>query len=527
MKNENDRSRRIRVTAAVCAMVIVAGGAAGIYSFRNSDEAGAVPEKSAAVNAAAASDDSIISAGGTITSAQLSDTLGLKDTSVRLTVEEVLVSSGDTVTAGTPLYSITSDSLAKAEKTLRSELQSANSVLLEEKISYQTDKNEAYLLYQSELLLGDTAKNEYDSGMSSLDSELKEADASYKEALNTVNSTPSQISAKKSEMNSKQASADSLQSRKDQLQHEVNEAKSAYDQAAERYNRVTAEYNAAAGVVRYLGNALGRDISDIVLAQTVSAVKEERSSVPAEGGDSRPDGESVPDMSGMPQDGRSFRATSFYSEAVSSEEEETPEISAEEIAANALNEGLEAMYSTALEDYFSKKEELSRAEEEMKNTESDYRAKSDSLTECSSELKEAQSSVSSISKEISELESALYKAKSNLSRLRSEYNSLNASYTTDQLELKNKLDTDTVSYENAEYHYQVTLSTIEDELTAAQEAYDTAEENLRIYEESLADGYKCRAGRHHLLTQLSGRQEREYQHTLCVLRGRERIQYSS
>ena len=103
----------------------------------------------------------IISAGGTITSSRLSDTLGLKNTAIQLKVGEVLVESGDTVTAGTQLYMITEDSLAKAEKTLNSELQTAKSDLLEQKMSYQTDKNEAYLLYESELLLGDTAQKEY------------------------------------------------------------------------------------------------------------------------------------------------------------------------------------------------------------------------------------------------------------------------------------------------------------------------------------------------------------------------------
>ena len=106
-------------------------------------------------------------------------------------------------------------------------------------------------------------------------------------------------------------------------------------------------------------------------------------------------------------------------------------------------------------------------------------------------MKETQSSLNALNSEISELESSLSKAKSNLSKLRSEYNSLNASYKTDQLELKNKLDTDNASYENAEYHYQITCNTIEEELAEKQTAYDTAEKNLSIFNDALSDGYIC------------------------------------
>ena len=111
------------------------------------------------------------------------------------------------------------------------------------------------------------------------------------------------------------------------------------------------------------------------------------------------------------------------------------------------------------------------------------------MTEYETALKDVQSKVSSLEKEISSLNSTLSKAKSNLSKLRSEYNSRKASYETDQLELKHTLETDTAAGENAEYHYEITCATIEDQLEKAQSAYDSVEENIRIFEENLADGY--------------------------------------
>lgn len=473
MKQENTRSRRIRIIAAVCAMVLIAGGSAGALALRSKTHAQTAQSDDAEVKTAKAADDGIISAGGTITSSQLSDSLGLENTAVKLTVGAVLVESGDSVTVGTPLYQITEDSLTKAEKILNNELQSAKSALLEQKMSYQTDKNKAYLLYESEQLLGSTAQNEYESGMDSLDSELKKAYDSYQEAVDTINNTPSEISSKQAELSEKQSRADSLQEKKGSIQSEVNEAKERYTSAADRYNELVSEYNAAAGTVRYLGNALGRDTSDIVLVSSISAKIEEQAA-PTE--ERQPSGQDM-----MMNEGQSFDMTEMkmpsYRAGFNEESTET--------------DPLASLYESALEEYDSQREQLRQAESDYRAAESEYKTLSQSLSECSSELKEAQNSVTSLNKEISSLNTTLSKAKSNVSKLLSEYNSLKASYSKDQLELKNTLDTNNASYENAEYHYQITLSTIEEELAEVQKKYDTAEENLRIFNEELAEGYIC------------------------------------
>lgn len=249
--------------------------------------------------------------------------------------------------------------------------------------------------------------------------------------------------------------------------------KERYSSAADRYNELVSEYNAAAGTVRYLGNALGRDTSDIKLVNSISAKIEEQTAI---SDDRQPSGQDM-----MMNDGQSFDMTdvkmpSFRSNAPDEDTNTDP---------------LTSLYNSAREEYDSQKEQLKQAEADYRAAESDYKTLTQSLSECSSVLKEVQNSVTSLNKEISSLNSTLSKAKSNISKLLSEYNTLNASYSKDKLELKNKLDTDNASYENAEYHYQITLSTIEDELAEVQEKYDTAEENLRIFKEELAEGYIC------------------------------------
>lgn len=276
MKYETSRSHRIRLIAAICALVILAGSSVGVYSLRRNANAKAAQAEKAAASSSASADEDIISAGGTVESSQLTDSLGLKDTSVRLSVEKVLVEQGDNVKAGTPLYQLTSDSLSKAEKTLNTELQSANSALLEQKMSYQTDKNEAYLLYQSELLLGETAQTEYDNDMASLDSALSKAQSEYQEALDTINNAPAEIESKQAEIDDIQNTADSLTEKKNAAQSKADEAEAKYNSAAESYNSAATEYNSAASVVRYLGKAVGSDVSGMQNAESVTLIYRKR-----------------------------------------------------------------------------------------------------------------------------------------------------------------------------------------------------------------------------------------------------------
>ena len=116
LNNDILKSRRNKIIAAVCSVTVLAGGSARIYAYSSSSKAEPTEEVKEE-EASAEKDDGIISAGGTVASSQLSDESGLKNTSVKLTVEEVLAESGDSVTAGTQIYKLTDDSVEKAKKT--------------------------------------------------------------------------------------------------------------------------------------------------------------------------------------------------------------------------------------------------------------------------------------------------------------------------------------------------------------------------------------------------------------------------
>ena len=59
MKHENERSHRIRVIAAICAMVVLAGSSAGVYAIHNHSNANAAPEEKVTISSDVSSDNDI------------------------------------------------------------------------------------------------------------------------------------------------------------------------------------------------------------------------------------------------------------------------------------------------------------------------------------------------------------------------------------------------------------------------------------------------------------------------------------
>ena len=317
-----------------------------------------------------------------------------------------------------------------------------------------------------------------------------------------------------------------MQSSIESAQKKNDSAEKAYTAAAESYNALLTEYNSAASVVKYLGNALGNDTSDISLAQETSAdIKEQ--STDAQSKDSIAGGD-APSFDGgdfssfdpsqissgqMPAgadtqftaktptadtktadtktaDTKTKSTQQSTSNSTKTTQQTTNSTKAsQQTAASSGSSEIKALYDQAYKEYTEHKKKLDKAESTLNNAKKEYKSASSALSELNSKLNDTQNSITSLNKEISSLKSSLSKAKSNLSKLLSEYNSLKASYESDKLELKNKLDTDLASYENAKFHYELTFNTIDEELEDKQSAYDTAKENLSIFESDLADGY--------------------------------------
>lgn len=466
------KNNRKRIVAWVCAVVAVFGGVGTVFfaaSKKKTEDSGSV--KNFSMNSSK-SDNGVISSGGTVESKQLCDYLGFESTNLRLKVDEVYVESGDTIEEGTAVYKITADSLEKAEKNLNTELQSAESALLNQKMQYTEDKNSAYALYQSDLLSGDNAESSLSSGLTSLDSDLQSAYSSYVEAINTVNSTPSEITSKQNQLNSRESDESYYQNQINDLQSELNEKKAVYTDALNKYNEIVSEYNAAAGTVQFIGNSIGTDVSDVQLAGIAESIQMDNgggmNNAPSDSNADFGGG----DMSDMPSDMDFSFGGGGMKRAVNDEQQ------------NALTD----LYNSARSVYDEKKAMLTEYEAEYKNAENEYRDCQTQLNECNTQLKECQNDVSSLTKEISSLKSKLTQAKSNITSLESKYNSLKSTYESDKLDLQQTYDSDEASGSNAEYNYQITLATIEADLEAAQEAYDTAENNLKIFKELLSDG---------------------------------------
>ena len=261
------------------------------------------------------------------------------------------------------------------------------------------------------------------------------------------------------------------------------------------------QYNSAASVVIYLGNALGKDTSGIKLAQSVSVDVQGGgqggsvpSQTPSQQGGTKPSGE-------MPSgDMLSFSASRDSADSITTSTDGAPgEMPSgtqsgqkpTETQPVTQSSDVQTLYDNAYKEYTMQQKALSQANGKLSTAKTKYESLSKTVSQTASKLSEAQSGVSTLKKEISELESTLSKAKSNLNKLRSEYTKLSNSYESDKLELKNKMDTDNAASENAKFNYDITLSTIESELEEKQTAYDTAAENLSIFEKSLSGGYIC------------------------------------
>lgn len=469
IKNTTTKQRII----AIAAVVLVAGGAAAVIGL--SKQRNNISERTdmdgSSMNVSALEANDTISAGGTISSAQLYDYLDLESTAVQLEVGAVYVEAGDSITAGTQLYKLTDESVANARTTLNKELQSAESALLNQQLSYEETKNDAYSLYQSELLLGETAENDYNNDISQLDSALQAALDDYNDALSTVNSAPNEITAKQSEIDTLNAEITGYESELSGLETVAEEKKAAYTDAINTYNAAVSEYNAIAGTVQYIGNYLGLDVSDVQLAQGVV------SDTAQSGNADMPSSGEMPDFSGS-MGGMRISPVSSLTLA------ESNEPTTEEPIENLLY----TLYESARAECEMQKTKLSEAEMAYHTSESEHNTASNAVSECSSNISSRKYSVNTLESEISKLKSNYSEAQNNLSALKAEYNSLKLSYETDKLELQNTYDTAMASFENAQYHYDLTMSTIEEELSAAEDAVTVCEENLAVFEETLADG---------------------------------------
>ena len=377
MKHADQTTRRKRALAAVCALTLLIGSSAGVYAF------GADPDTDAHItdsslqttHSKSKTAGSVISADGTITASQLSERFGFENTSAKLTVEKVLVETGDTVTSGTKLYRLTADSVAKAKLTLNSELEQALSKLSQQKAQYQSEKIKAYTLCQSDLMLAKTAQQQYDNSVSALDSKLKEAFDSYQQALTTVNSTPSEINSKNAELSAAEKSAEALSQKTRAAQQQTDAARKAYEAAAESYNAAVTDYNSAASVVLYLGNALGKDTSDITLQNSVTTATAQKAS-----------------SSGSAAKSAQSESAHGSRSAHSSVNEDISVLPSQKSAQTSQNSSQatpqptdpESLYNAALKDYNAQKQELSQMKNTLNAAEKEYDTLSDTQSKLSS-----------------------------------------------------------------------------------------------------------------------------------------------
>ena len=127
---------------------------------------------------------------------------------------------------------------------------------------------------------------------------------------------------------------------------------------------------------------------------------------------------------------------------------------------------------------------------------STYNAK---LDEIASNISALESQIAETKNEISELEAAvangnsqsemqLTQARSQLENYQSQLSSAQSTRSADELAAKQEYEEALMYYENAQHLYDIAVSDVGDATASAQEAVDTAKENLAAFESYISDG---------------------------------------
>ena len=107
-------------------------------------------------------------------------------TAVTMTVEEVYVESGDSVSEGDALYKLTDDSVEAAKEYYEEAVADAQDDLDTAEMNYETGVLEAQYTYQSTLTDAENADASYSASLSALDATVAEKKAEWENAQNDI-----------------------------------------------------------------------------------------------------------------------------------------------------------------------------------------------------------------------------------------------------------------------------------------------------------------------------------------------------
>lgn len=488
--SETEESKKIRkiqwtkkkIIAAVVAVAVVIAGVGGGAIYVKKFGKGTDGEKGFGMFGKGGNGNEIsyVTASGTTTLGYTMDEFEPDYIETDLYIEEVYLSSGDEVEAGTPVLKVSEESVQEARTELEEKVTETSLAYRAGVISYEQSKISAKYTYDSAVLEGQQAQAVYNSA-------LKEAENKLKTAQDKVTDAEEQI-----EEYTKATENGSYY-----YDYDLDNYKKRYETNYNLYNQLLSDWGIAESELNVSMSSaasefvlLSAPVAEGVQDSVAEASQEEKTSE-----ESSSEGANEESSSEDSSQGGSNEESS--SEESSAEEGSSEESSSQESSETNSNE--ESSSEKESEEKESESETKKETEDQNENSQTVSQNDKERMEKIKvlQQLKKAvQSSGSSYSKAWKEYEEATSKAATQLKKLNAQIDSLRADLTEAQTTYElEKLEAETtykkaVAQTNlAQSDYDAAIQKASDELEALEDEKTEAEENLKEFETLLGDGY--------------------------------------
>lgn len=382
-----------------------------------------------------------------------------------LEVEEVLASSGESVTEGQEIYKITEDSLEAAEALLEAAVEDAQNDYETALREYSEGMISANTTYATQVNTGALAETVYASAIKKINSSLTSAYEQYQQDLEIIAAYPALIEEMKAQLETLTAQMEALEAQQTDTEETESTRAEESDMALEgeteesgetdaqtqalfsAYEEAETECDRLSYMIEYLTEYYGADTQD--------------------GTEEITDGEAA--------EAEIAAYFAAQTEALLAELQEQLE------EAQKVLEQAKQAYEQAV----SQQTEASQTADAEEQTSG---SGSDSM-DAAAEQQELTQEIEELTREIQQYEQELEEAQNNAESDRLNYEELLLSSVEEELAAQNTYDESQFTATYAEFVYGLTVRSLETALQEAKDALTEAEEALEAFEEAFADGY--------------------------------------
>lgn len=398
-------------------------------------------------------------------------TMSYAGSTAELEVEKVYVSAGDTIEEGDDLLKVTDDSLSKAKILMDKALESAQSDLVKEQLSYSTSKLEAEYAYLEDSGMDETAKAQYQMDLDKQQTKVDEANEQAAKAQETIDQNTANIGTNQKEIEELNSQIASLAAELSEAESKSEEAEIVYEEARAHYQPVISELETILTVKKYVLEYQNQDTSEF--EDFYQEIKEEVVSLGANDTETQTSEYSkMTEPSVMPTassgSGGTDKAIALSSEAVITSENDTLAAVSNDTSITEMLNQLTGKNTQLMLSYEKTKDAYTTAKslrDSMKKT----------ISENTAEISEAEKNAAELEKENNQLDQELEKAQSQLPSLQLACTEAINSQIMEIANIKLEYKSQMAEFESAQNTYEITIASLDEELNT----YETAKANVQ------------------------------------------------